>query len=45
MVAQQYLPDTLVDAVYYQPTDHGAEKRVRGFLGRLRDIVRGRGRG
>ncbi|WJY89836.1 replication-associated recombination protein A [Corynebacterium confusum] len=45
VVAQQYLPDTLVDAVYYQPTDHGAEKRVRGFLGRLRDIVRGRGRG
>lgn len=44
VVAQQYLPDALADAEYYQPTDHGAEKRVRDYLGRLRDITRGRRR-
>lgn len=44
VVAQQYLPDALVDATYYHPTDHGAEKRVRDYLGRLRDIIRGRRR-
>ncbi len=44
VLAQQYLPETLADAEYYQPTDHGAEKRVREYLGRLRDIIRGRRR-
>lgn len=44
VLAQQYLPETLTDAEYYQPTDHGAEKRVREYLGRLRDIIRGRRR-
>ena len=44
VVAQQYLPDALADVEYYQPTDHGAEKRVRDYLGRLRDIIRGRRR-
>lgn len=43
VVTQQYLPDELRDAVYYEPTDHGAENRIQGFLGRLRRIVRGRG--
>lgn len=41
VVAQQYLPDELKEAVYYRPTDHGAEKRIRDFLPRLREIVRG----
>lgn len=44
VLSQQYLPETLADAEYYQPTDHGAEKRVREYLGRLRDIIRGRRR-
>ena len=44
VLAQQYLPETLTDAEYYQPTDHGAEKRVREYLGRLRGIIRGRRR-
>ncbi|KHO29249.1 replication-associated recombination protein A [Corynebacterium minutissimum] len=44
VVAQQYLPDGLGDATYYHPTDHGAEKRVHDYLGRLRDIIRGRRR-
>ncbi|HZK32114.1 MAG TPA: replication-associated recombination protein A [Corynebacterium sp.] len=43
VVAQQYLPEELRDAVYYVPTDHGAESRIRGFLGQLRRTVRGRG--
>ena len=41
IAAQQYLPDELTGARYYQPTDHGAEaamaerlKRIEGFLGR-----------
>ena len=44
VLSQQYLPETLADAEYYHPTDHGAEKRVREYLGRLRDIIRGRRR-
>lgn len=42
VVTQQYLPEQLEDAVYYEPTDHGAEKRIRDYLGRLRRIVRGK---
>ncbi|GAA4790967.1 Replication-associated recombination protein A [Corynebacterium canis] len=41
VVTQRYLPEVLDDAVYYQPTTHGAEKRLYEFLGRLRRIVRG----
>lgn len=41
VVQQQYVPDGLEDAVYYEPTDHGAEKRIREYLGRLRRMVRG----
>lgn len=43
VVAQQYLPDVLQGAVYYTPSEHGAEKRIHGFIGRLRNLVRGRG--
>ncbi|AIG64062.1 ATPase AAA [Corynebacterium atypicum] len=41
IVAQQYLPDDLVGSEYYRPSDHGAESRVRTYLGRLRRILRG----
>ncbi|MEX3503909.1 replication-associated recombination protein A [Corynebacterium sp. LK2510] len=42
VVAQQYIPEGLEGAVYYEPTDHGAEKRIRDYIGRLRRIVRGK---
>ena len=32
VAAQQYLPDELVDARYYQPTDHGHEATMRQRL-------------
>lgn len=41
VVTQQYIPENLSDAVYYQPTLHGGEKRINEFLGRLRRIIRG----
>lgn len=41
VVQQQYIPEGLEDAVYYTPTDHGDERRISGFLGRLRRLVRG----
>jgi putative ATPase len=28
-VAQQYLPDSLLESTYYEPTDHGREKDIR----------------
>lgn len=42
VVAQQYIPEGMGQRVYYEPTDHGAEKRVRDYLGKLRQIVRGK---
>lgn len=42
VVAQQYIPEGMEERVYYEPTDHGAEKRVRDYLGKLRQIVRGK---
>jgi putative ATPase len=41
VVVQQYVPDDLVGADYYQPTEHGAERAVAERLPRLRRIVRG----
>jgi putative ATPase len=41
VVTQQYVPDDLVGADYYEPTDHGAERAVRERVPRLRRIVRG----
>lgn len=41
VVRQDYLPELLRDRVYYQPTDHGSEKRISDYLGRLRRIIRG----
>lgn len=42
VVTQQYIPEGMEQRVYYEPTDHGAEKRVRDYLGKLRQIVRGK---
>ncbi|GLY96056.1 replication-associated recombination protein A [Actinoplanes sp. NBRC 103695] len=41
VVKQQYVPDDLVGADYYQPSEHGAERAVAERLPRLRRIVRG----
>lgn len=41
VVRQDYIPEELRDAVYYEPTEHGSEKRIFGYLGRLRRIIRG----
>ncbi|QNH96064.1 replication-associated recombination protein A [Corynebacterium anserum] len=41
VVRQQYLPDDLVDACYYNPTDHGNERHISSRLATLRSIVRG----
>ncbi|WP_350349779.1 replication-associated recombination protein A [Agromyces sp. G08B096] len=41
VVEQQYLPDTLRGAVYYEPTEHGNERDVSARLAKLRRIVRG----
>lgn len=40
VVAQQYLPDPLVDRVYYAPTDHGYEREIGPRLDKLRRITR-----
>ncbi|MEV4349587.1 replication-associated recombination protein A [Actinoplanes sp. NPDC049596] len=41
VVTQQYVPDDLVEAEYYRPTDHGAERAVNDRVPKLRRIVRG----
>ncbi|WP_127793571.1 replication-associated recombination protein A [Agromyces sp. LHK192] len=43
VVEQQYLPDGLRGAVYYQPTEHGNERELSARLQKLRRIVRGDG--
>lgn len=43
VVTQQYIPDGMEDAVYYQPTQHGAERTQHELLSKLRGIVRGTG--
>lgn len=43
VLRQQYLPDDLVDAVYYRPTTHGHERTIHSRLDTLRGIVRGSG--
>ncbi|MUM18458.1 replication-associated recombination protein A [Mycobacterium sp. CBMA271] len=40
VVAQQYPPDELVGADYYQPTDHGNERDIGARLEKLRAIIR-----
>jgi putative ATPase len=39
---QQYAPDELADASYYQPTDHGAEAAIAERWQRIRRIIKGR---
>ncbi|MEU8813084.1 AAA family ATPase [Actinoplanes sp. NPDC048796] len=41
VVTQQYVPDDLLEAEYYRPTDHGAERAVNDRVPKLRRIVRG----
>lgn len=41
VVTQQYVPDDLVEAEYYRPTDHGAERALADRVPKLRRIVRG----
>jgi hypothetical protein len=36
-VEQQYLPDALVDRVYYVPSDQGMEQQIGARLDRLRE--------
>ncbi len=42
VVSQQYLPDPLVGAQYYHPTDHGNEKRIMSVVNKLRAILSGK---
>ncbi|MGH3351341.1 MAG: replication-associated recombination protein A [Nocardioides sp.] len=41
IATQQYAPDTVADATYYQPTTHGAEASVKERWEKIRGIVRG----
>jgi putative ATPase len=41
VVEQEYLPESLRGAVYYEPTEHGNEREVSARLSKLRRIVRG----
>ena len=43
VAAQQYLPDVLIGARYYQPTDHGAEAAVGHRLRRIEELLGGTG--
>ncbi|GAA1951572.1 replication-associated recombination protein A [Agromyces allii] len=45
VVGQEYLPDSLRGAVYYEPTEHGNEREVSARLAKLRRIVRGGAKG
>ncbi|NEN06312.1 replication-associated recombination protein A [Diaminobutyricibacter tongyongensis] len=41
VLQQQYLPNELKNAIYYEPTEHGNERDVSARLAKLRRIVRG----
>jgi len=41
IATQQYAPDVVADAEYYQPTAHGAEAAVKERWERVRRLVRG----
>lgn len=41
VVAQQYLPDSLGEKSYYEPTEHGYERDIRARLEKIRRITRG----
>ncbi|AWT26127.1 replication-associated recombination protein A [Corynebacterium provencense] len=40
VLAQDYLPEDLAGARYYEPTDHGRERQISATLDTLRSIVR-----
>jgi putative ATPase len=40
VAAQQYLPDELKDASYYEPSDHGAEASASQRWERLQQLLR-----
>lgn len=42
IVAQQYLPDELVDMIYYEPTTRGFEAQITSRIERIRAALRGR---
>ncbi|WP_295642066.1 replication-associated recombination protein A [uncultured Corynebacterium sp.] len=42
VVRQQYLPDDLRDARYYEPTPHGNERTIGQRMDKVRRIVRGK---
>ena len=42
VVEQQYAPDVLRDARYYEPTEHGHERDVKARLEKLRRIIHGK---
>ena len=39
IAAQQYLPDELTEARYYEPTDHGAEAALSARLARIEELL------
>jgi len=39
VAAQQYLPDSVVDATYYEPTDHGFERTLGERRAHLRKLL------
>lgn len=39
VAAQQYLPDELADARYYEPSDRGYERGIADRLGKIREIL------
>lgn len=41
VVEQDYLPDALRDALYYDPTEHGGERDIAARLQKIRRITRG----
>ena len=43
VVRQQYLPDEIAGATYYQPTSHGHEREITDRLEKIRRISRGEG--
>ncbi|MDO5671949.1 MAG: replication-associated recombination protein A [Actinomycetaceae bacterium] len=40
IASQQYLPDELVDTVYYQPTSRGHEAHIAQSLAKVREILK-----
>ena len=42
-VVQQYLPDELVNKIYYEPSENGVEKRIKENLDKMREYKREQG--